>query len=153
MSLTAAASASWTDLLGNFRTTMGILANLPGTTVSRVRLDVFVANAGTGLPVYVGLQKVKISDVLNYVAVPAEALAASPAREMHSDWMLWRALYANHGSDPVTGVSNAATYELDVRAMRRLDEAQETLGMVFGKETSAGGFTVFVSSSVLLALP
>lgn len=151
--MTAAADAEWTDALGNFRSLMGINMNLPGTTVSRVRLDVAAANVGNFQPTYVGLQKVKISDVLNYVAVPAEGLTASPNREYHSDWMLWRVLFPNHGADPTSGLPNAQTYELDVRAMRRLDEAQETLGLVFSKETSVSGYTVQYAISVLLALP
>lgn len=151
--MTAAADAEWTDCMAQFRAMMGITANLPGTTVSRVRLDFFAASVSNASPTYIGLQKVKLTDITDYQASAAQSLAAAPHSELHADWMLWRALYPNHGADPTTGLPNAATYEIDVRAMRRLDEAQETLALVVGKSTTVAGWSALVSCSVLLALP
>lgn len=152
--LVAAASAAWVDLLAEFRVMMGITANIPGTTVSRVRMDCFSANLSAGgFPTTVGLRVMTIREFTEAQADPAYALNLSPLREPGADWMYWRALYPNHGADPTTGVPNALTYELDVRSMRRLDEAQETLAYCVSKEASTGGYTHFNSASVLLALP
>lgn len=151
---TAAAFANWFDVLSTFRTAMGINANLPGCTVARTRIDLFAANLATGAPpLTVGLKVLTLREMNEAVIDPAYALGTSPQTETNADWMLWRGLYPNHGSDPTTGVPNAMTYEFDVKSMRRLDEAGETLGWCGSKQTTTAGYTVFTSISCLLALP
>lgn len=154
IALTAAADAEAADFLTPFRSQMGILMNLPGTTISRVHVNVFAANLSAGgLPLFVGLKVATMREAAEAVADPAFALTTGPQGEPNADWMMWRALYPNLGQDPVTGVPNATVYDIDVRSMRRLDEAQETLVFYAQKPLSTGGYTVFVSASILLALP
>lgn len=152
--LVAGASATWIDLLAEWRVIMGITANLPGCTVMRIRADIFAASLTAGAqPLWVGIRKATLREVTEAGADAAYALNSSAGREPNADWMYWRALYPNHGADATSGVPNAMTYEIDVRAMRKLDEAQETLVAVLSKELSTGGYTPYLSASVLLALP
>lgn len=154
VALPAASTGDLDDVLIPFRAMMGITANLPGTTVSRCRLDIFAATMGAGtFPFQIGLRTVNLRDVTEAGTDPAYALNISPGVEIGADWMYWRSFFPNHGSDPTTGVPNAATYEVDVKSMRRLDEPQETLGLFISKPLSTAGVTINTSISVLLALP
>lgn len=152
--LLAAASATWIDLLAEFRVVMGITANLPGTTCMRIRADVFAASLTAGsAPLFCGIRVATLREMTEAGADAAYALNASAYREPDADWMFWRAFMPNHGADPVNGVPNAMTYEIDVRSMRKLEEAQQTLALVFSKETSTSGYVPIFAGSTLLALP
>lgn len=152
--MTAAADGESTDMLSQFRTDMGILANLPGVTVMRIRADVFAANGTAGAtPFFVGIRPSTMKEIAEMGTDPAFALTSAPQNDALEDWMYWRAIYPNHGADAVSGLPNASTYEIDVRAMRKLDEPGQTLGLYVGKGLSTGTLAVLCTTSVLLALP
>lgn len=148
--LTSAADMDADSLLVNYALQAG--ATTMGVTVMRVRLSVFVNyKSAYSDPVYVGV-RVANKEQLQELAT-TEDLDFAPQRDPYADWMWWQALYPNHGSDSTNGVPNAATYECDVRAMRRMEELGQDLGIFFGKETTTDTATVSWTSSVLLALP
>lgn len=152
--LPAGASAQVIDVLENFRANMGILLGLPGVTIMRVRVDAFAANlTAGGFPFWLGLKTMDRTTFTELLGDATARLNASPQRDLHSDWMMWKACYPNHGSDATTGVPNATTVEIDVRSMRKMDELGETCTAFMSKEVSTAGYTVHWSSSVLLALP
>lgn len=152
--LPAAASGAAVDLFNGYRADMGITRNLPGTTVARVRAAFFIAGLSAGTsPIWVGLRKSTIQETLEAQTDPVFGLNSAPNRAEGADWAFWSALYPNHGSDPTTGIPNAATYEFDVKAMRKLDEIDETYSFFAGKETSTAGVTVNATFSVLLMQP
>lgn len=152
--LPAAASGLGYDPLAPFRIDMGILRNLPGTTVARVRISTFAGSLTSGtFPIWLGLRKATFNEVTEIGTDAAFALNNAPQRAETDDWMLWDAMYPNHGADVTTGLPNACTYEYDVKSMRKLDEAGETLLLMAGKETSVASVSVLTSISVLLMLP
>lgn len=152
--LTAAADAEVVDVLATFRTLMGITANIPGTTVVRTRMDLFAANlAAGGFPTYVGLKVNTLREVAEAQADAAFALNSGPQIETNADWFYWRALYPNMGADPTIGTANHISFELDIKSMRRLDEPSETVGLWVQKPVSTAGYSVYSTTSILLALP
>lgn len=152
--LVAGASANFTDLLQNFKADAGITGTV-GITVMRIRLEIFAATLTAGaIPFHVGIRVCNDSDIAQWLTMTTLTLAPfGPEQDEYADWMMWKACYPNHGSDPVTGVPNAATYEIDVRAMRKIDELGQTLCIWMSKGASTNGNTINHSSSVLLALP
>lgn len=150
----APAAAFWFDPLSGFRVQMGVVRGPPGITIMRSRYSFFVANIGAGAyPIWTAARVIGIESLLEAQTDPVHALELSPQTDPHNDWMMYEPLYPNHGADPVTGVPNAATFDIDVKSMRKADELGETLGLVISKPASVAGFSVTWSSSVLVALP
>lgn len=157
--LTAAAEGDVVDILTPFRVQMGLAAGPavggpPGITIVRIRMDVFSASlTGGAIPFWVGIRKINRVDLDEASVGGTEGLEVSPNRDPHADWMAYHVCYPNHGADPTTGVPNAHTSHVDVRAMRKIDEVGDTLGLFVGKELSVAAATVFISTSVLVMLP
>lgn len=153
IALTAANDAEAFDPIQQFRGDMGITRNLPGTTVTRSRISVFATGATAGaVPVWIGMRKTSFPEITQINSDPLYAIDVGPDRDETNDWMLWDAMYPNHGADATTGQPNAITYEYDVKSQRKLDEAGDTLGIFVSKPTSTGTLTVYVSTSILLML-
>ena len=112
------------DLLGDFRTMMGINANLPGTTVVRVRGALqfnLTAAPGATSGVLLGARVSSIEGL-----GPASPLPSSSPSE---DWMMfdWAPLSMGWAGGSIVG-TDTFSYALDIKSKRRLDEAQETIG-------------------------
>lgn len=152
--LVAAPAGAAFDILDGWRQDMGILRNLPGMTVARIRLNFFVGGmTSPGAPPTVAIRVANIKEVQEAQADSSYALNNGPINDETADWMFYNTLYPNHGSDPTTGLPNAATYEFDVKAMRKLDEPDQTLGLFTSKLTTTAGLTVNSAISALLMLP
>lgn len=146
--------AVYNDLMAPFLIQMGLLQGPPGVTVMRIRLDTFSTNTDQSVGLTHGI---RVTDRAEFIAASntvADRVAISPAIDLHADWMMWRQLLPNHGSNVTTGVPNASTYEEDVRSMRKLDELGDTL--IYGIGTTLSRTSAIAHSyaaSVLLALP
>jgi len=115
------------DLLDDYRTSLGLLANLPGTTVVRLIGDlqveyepttVFDATSGIVFGVYV--------DTLG-------STAAIPAAFPGEDWIWWQFWPVSYGFDAVGGTNTDRIFSIhvDARAARKLEEIQQTLFFVW----------------------
>ena len=137
------------DLLGDFRTMMGINANLPGTTVVRVRGALqfnLTAAPGATSGVLLGARVSSIEGL-----GPASPLPSSSPSE---DWMMfdWAPLSMGWAGGSIVG-TDTFSYALDIKSKRRLDEAQETIGLWAEATRDADTFSLYGWVSVLVALP
>jgi len=142
------------DLLADYRAQGG---NTLGATVTRVRLDfdVFMpegAGATEGFGVYAGV--IVDQRQADELEVPRPTIPNEP----HADWMYWRQHYLTHShSVIVTGGQPLASYEVDIRAQRKMEELQETLWFVAAQSPALalleGETNITASASVLLKLP
>lgn len=147
MAIAAGAFAA-SDLLNDFRIVNGG-AQPVGSTIGRVRMDITFTTAGASPGSTTGLIGGLIIGTSSLVDVPDPGTAD----ERYADWMWWRFLSIHRNSSLVnaTGVS-VATFEVDVKSMRRMEELQETLWLVFDNPSPAT-INVSVTASVLLMLP
>ena len=136
------------DLLGDFRTMMGINANLPGTTVVRVRGRAVQPDGRTRCDVRV-LLGARVSSIEGLG--PASPLPSSSPSE---DWMMfdWAPLSMGWAGGSIAG-TDTFSYALDIKSKRRLDEAQETIGLWAEATRDADTFSLYGWVSVLVALP
>lgn len=146
------------DLLQVFRAEAGLLKGPVGLTVMRVRahfsLDLVNDGPTSSIRsvggVYYGIRVFDTQELIDLDA--NEVVARGPVSDPHADWMTW-------GRIPVkqtTGTVFLASQEVDVRAMRKLEELGQTLGIAMQSTSavatgSVGG--VYASTSVLVALP
>lgn len=143
------------DLLQTFRTQMGITAGPVGLTVMRMRFGINT----TQFPLVATPQLifgVRVMDTTEAAAAEIDATPYTPAADPHADWMCFEPI----GPESWSGSAgfHVLDHQIDVRAMRKLDELGQTLVAVLGSVPPNGGgaaavIPIFVTSSVLLALP
>lgn len=135
------------DLLGDFRTELGVGANPPGLTVGGVLLDLVVtqtsARAADGDHAALGL-------IVTSETVLGEVEA--PLADPHADWM-WYQMFGAHGAIGDTrDTFDSLGGPIRIRSKRRMDE----IGMNLFLSTQLSGLTTFQITgiaSVLLLLP
>ena len=145
--LSNASAATWAtaDLLAAFKTGGGTTF---GCTVARIHLRLSVITAVVASDNFtVGVIKGQDTDVGTTIAG-----APQPLTHPYEDWLYWSAFAAGTGATIFPGGGN--TYEIDIRAKRKLEELNENLNIV-GVTSNAGTFPqqVDYSASVLLMLP
>ena len=113
-----------------------------GITVMRTHLMYKVRNfSATGDFHRIGMIKARASDIgTNRLSVTAEP---------DLDWMLIKELAATSNG---AAVNAAMSYEVDLKAKRKIQEKNETLALSVVANTAAGT-TVDIYARVLLALP
>lgn len=147
------------DLLNVFRTEAGLLKGPVGLTVMRIRLQIsldLAADATTTAirnsgGVYHGIRVFDTQELTDMDV--NEQVARGPVADPHADWMAW-------GRTPLKQINGAVSFigwqDVDVRAMRKMEELGQSLGLVLQATSGVlGGVItgVFTSTSVLLALP
>ena len=132
------------DLLTTFRSAAEYGAQPIGVTITRVRGRVVLQETtATKTNDFLGLGLV-VEDRNSAVAdVP------KPFADDHVDWMAWLPMTA-FGQDGITG--QVASFEIDVRSQRRLDEVGQTLWLTMDAAVTST-FSVTIVLSVLLRLP
>lgn len=151
-----AANGVWLDLLELFRATLGLTANLPGTTVQRIRGDLQFIHGG---PPAIGATGVTLGIKVDNLATNASA--ESVVNLPNDDWMLFQhvplTMPGATGGGPFDLGSPLALYgaHFDVRSKRRIDEVEETLwlSMVPGDTRANVATDAHGWISILLALP
>lgn len=133
------------DLLAPFRTQLGVTAT-PGLTVVRIRLSWrIVDTSAQSRMVIAGIRKYTNSpdtfeDELENID--------GPSTDPHADWMMFDThILAADGADDDT-----PQRDVDVKSMRRLDEASDSLAIVFQAVDELAAQVRYVAS-VLVALP
>lgn len=141
------------DALSEFRTTMGLTANLPGCTIMRIRGIVIALPGDTTVPSTMRLGA-KIDNQAEGTggAEPGEG----PVTSNLDDWFMYEP-FAYQGAAGDTranfaGQVPALTRMIDVRAKRRLDEVQRTL-LIVAQAGHAPTWTLTFHFSILVALP
>lgn len=147
-----AATSGQIDLLTDSRTLMGTSANILGITIRRVRISIeiifdvttngLLATSG----IFLGLRK-------DYTGA---ATVVTPLSNPAIDWSFTQFLPA---VTPGSGVAApeavdkfACSYILDSKAMRKMQEIQESYFLSWATQ-GADSATVFVSANTLLMLP
>lgn len=151
------------DLLQSYRTEAGITRGPVGLTVMRIRMQLQffgdtvndVVSYATGIGgLYYGIKVTDFADILSQEA--AELPARGPQLDPHADWMAWGVCPMKALSTQVSPAIVAIGYcDVDVRAMRKIDELGQTLGLwLQGTQPTVGAAVqVRATTSVLLALP
>jgi len=140
------------DLLDGFRVSNGGAQPI-GSTITRVRIDLTMQVPGAFVPndaLVCGLIIDQATGILTEVP--------QPVTDRHADWMWWRrlSLVNPHSTSDQDATGPLATsYEIDVRAQRKMEELGETLWF---SAQAAGGSAVdrillTTAFSVLLKLP
>lgn len=156
------------DLLQGFRTEAGITRGPVGLTVMRIRMslsfditslaaDPTAQNVRAIGGLYYGIR------VYDFAELASEEVLGivnrGPMIEPHLDWMAWGRVPVKQVGNP-TATAGTITIigwaDVDVRAMRKVDELGQTLGLVI--QTTSGQIAasvgaIGVATSVLLALP
>lgn len=135
------------DLLADFRTLMGIDANLPGLTVKRIRGALqfnLTADPGATSGVLLGVHKGNVSGV-----------AGLPSTDPSDDWMMfdWAPLTMGWAGGSADIPGGSFSYAMDVKSQRRLDEPQETIWLQVETTRTADTMSMYGWVSVLVALP
>lgn len=152
------------DLLGPYRAEAGITRGPVGLTVMRIRMslgfDVTSTDAAGTVAqiraiggIYYGI---RVYDFAELAAEEAAGIVArGPMIEPHLDWMTWGRVPVRYATVPVAASTTIiGNVDVDVRAMRKIDELGQTLGLVV--QTTSGGAGVSAigcATSTLLALP
>ena len=137
------------DILASFKADGG---STQGVTIARIRMRLAVTTiTGAGDSFYLGILRGQNTDVGTTVAG-----APNPQADPYEDWLYWSQFVAgNQGgaSDPYfPGGGN--TYEIDIKAMRKIPELQQVLLLSVGTSSSATyPLQIVVSTSTLLMLP
>lgn len=137
------------DILADFRTVMGITANLPGVTIARIRGAVqYVydpAVAATSLSgTFVGI-------VVNEIGLASPRPLTNP----NADWMYREWLPdAQPGQviDPAAGAA-MSSWLFDVKSMRKLQEVNQTLVFTWQRTSTPNLDELTVQTSTLVMLP
>lgn len=150
------------DLLQTFRNEAGITRGPVGLTVMRIRMLITadlstnnsLANIRASAGLYYGIRVCDFSQLAAEEAV--EAPNFGPQLDPHADWMTW-------GRVPMKALTQVDASnqtglfweEVDVRAMRKMEELGQTLGLYIQTTTGAAAVVsnVLASTSVLVALP
>lgn len=147
-SVTLAASANNSvDLMADFKTAYGANAVLGGT-VARIRGEIGIYPSAT-------LDTVA-SWAVGIIVAPV-GFAGDPITEPDADWMYYKrrgykVIFKATGNAVTTSQSNPFLWELDVKSMRKLEELQQQLYLVFSN--GAGSATnIFYDASTLILLP
>jgi hypothetical protein len=152
--VTLANGTSWinTDLLANFRVDGG---TTDGCTVGRIHVRLHTTTAiAAGDAFYWGIFRGQNSDVGTSV-VGSPSASADP----YEDWMYWTEFTAGPGAGAGAGPGyfpggTGASYEVDIRAKRKIPQLQQTLIMSTGLAGVATyPFTVAYAISTILILP
>jgi hypothetical protein len=129
------------DLLQDFRTELD-WTGTPGVTMMRLRADLLVTNAGATAPsdasVLFGVIRWNIGSL---------GSIATPFTDAGADWAAYGRMYV--------GAQGALSsqFTIDVRSMRKLEELQQTMALVFEAPTAETGTSITGTVSTLLALP
>ncbi len=134
-------SPSVVDLLANFRTELD-WTGTPGVTMMRLRADLAVVNDTVTPPTDASVLFGAIRWNIN-----ALGTVATPFTDPGADWAAYGRLYVGAQG----GAS--AQFTIDVRSMRKLEELQQTMALVFEVPTAETGTSITGTVSTLLALP
>jgi len=137
------------DLLADYRTTLGLLANLPGTTVTRVWANIQVEYEPTTVFNY-------LSGIIHGVYVDTlGSTAAIPAAFPGEDWLWWEYWPVSRGYDAIGGTNTDRIFstQINTRSSRKLEEVQQTLFYVWSVLGPVDTAQVFTSFSVGLKQP
>jgi len=141
------------DLLASYRALGG---DTLGCSIARVRIDIqyeFGAVSDEGDFTTFGVIVDQLQADLTEVPRPGEG------SEPHADWMYWRTHMATGSgvllTDGTPGGQVQTSFEVDIRAQRKMEELQETLYLVVQPSASQvlAGVDFAYGSSVLLRLP
>jgi len=130
------------NLLEDFETALG--SQVIGATVGRVKMTVAWDTTTTSAALD--------SLVLGIIVAPSTmdpGVDLIPLTEPHLDWMYWSKRFP---FEEAKGVSGSFMWELDVKAMRKLEELGETLWLAVQLGPIMAG-TVAFGSSVLILMP
>lgn len=132
------------DLLAPLRSQMGVGA-IPGITVVRLRLSWRVVDTASQ-------SRLVIAGVRKYTNSPDASedeleQVDGPVTDPHADWMMFDSHLLGVNTEP-----DAPTRDVDVRSMRRLDEASDSLVLSFQAVDELAAQIRYVAS-VLIALP
>jgi len=135
------------DLLGDFRTEMGITRMLPGTTIGAIKGRVtFGHDTVTAL----GIPQVVLAGII-VAQDNIDAADLDPAF-VTLDWM-WYDRFAWFSPAAVPATTYPMSHEINVRAMRKLDEVGYSVFFAIGAAHTAGTIDAVLTTSVLLLLP
>jgi hypothetical protein len=144
-SIAAANGYQTNDLLTTFKADGG---TQQAVTIARTHLRVCpVTNPALGNNFYMGLIRGQNTDVgVNTAGAP------NPATALYADWLLWEHVFVD--TQAQFTAAGGAQLELDLRAMRRLEELQMNYNMVIEVPAWATFPAVFqVTGRILLMLP
>ena len=118
------------NLLAAFETAYG--ANLIGATVARIRGVISVRPDATGADTTV-IVGAKVKDA-------SDTTLTGPNANPHDDWMMFEPFLMSAAVTGITQTQTALTREVDIKAMRKLDEIGQQLTIVAdqsGTETAS----------------
>ena len=139
----SSAGASSIDLGSDFELVAGQSFLPVGSTVLRTRISLGVvrtAGVETAPHFHFGV-------LVGPTTLDADDMNPAVSTNFHLDWMLWRKMIVRNDT---AGFQTA--FELDVKAMRKLEELQSTVWAVHGTITG-DTYTIIGGVSTLLALP
>lgn len=137
------------DVLSDFRTVMGLTANVPGITIARIRATLqYVYDPLVPATSLSGLM----------VGFRVDTLGSTPARpasQPNADWM-YRKWFSDSQPgqviDPAAGPAMSAA-EIDVKSMRKLEEVQQTLLFLWERTSTPNLDELTLVCSTLVMLP
>lgn len=137
------------DLLADYRTAIGLTANLPGTTVVRIRADIQVQYEPT-------TEFDFTSGIIHGIYVDTlGSTAAIPAAFPGEDWLWWEFWPVSRGFDAVgaTNTDRIFSTQIDTKSSRKLEEIQQTLFYVWSVLGPVDTAQVFSAFSIGLKQP
>lgn len=137
------------DILADFRTVMGITANLPGCTIARVRGA--VQYLYDPLVAATSLSGLFIGMVVNEIGLASPRPLTNP----NADWFYREWLPdAQPGQviDPAAGAA-LASWQFDVKSMRKMQEVNQTIAFAWERTAVPNLNALTVVTSVLIMLP
>lgn len=137
------------DLLTDYRTDRGVLQADPGMTIMRVVGRIQVQKATGTLTSQDGVLYGLVVDS----STRAVANVSRPGTSEHDDWMMWQWLPVAYGENvSPTDTDLITSYDVDVKARRRLEEVNDTLWFSWAI-TGLNNAAVSITVRVLLLLP
>lgn len=145
----ATTTSGFFDCLTDFRTIMGVTANLPGATIARIRATVQLiydpAVAATSIS----------GTMFGFIVGTIGTAPPGPVASPNQDWM-YRKWFSDalpfQTIDPAAGAA-MSSFEIDVKSMRKLEEVQQTLMFSWVRTGVPNLDELTLSSSTLLMLP
>lgn len=143
------------NLLAPFWAQMGILAGPPGITIMRTRIQASSNFVVIGQEPIIATRVQDQNEFNDALGVPAQLFTMNPWADPHADWSSFESMKANYTGPAVDPGSFNSAKDIDIRAMRKVDELGELYMMVVGvPATYVGTATNFsITASVLVALP
>lgn len=142
------------DLLADWRAKMGITANLPDMTISRVRANVTVSMGAAQAPTFanscvqVGL--IVLPSTIASTSIP------NPVTDPWNDWLYWNSHAINFDSAVNFGTLTQPLVEttvMDTKAMRRMKNIDDTLWLSWGAVDGTTSYELAIQFAIGVKLP